>query len=35
VGKISDYQTNKAKRDALEEAWAMFLKKAEYLKLSM
>ena len=33
VNKIKDFQTNKAKRDAIEEAWAMFLKKIEIKKM--
>ncbi len=34
TSQIPDYQTNKGKRDAIQEEWAMFLKRSEHLKLS-
>ena len=33
VNKIPDFQENKAKRDAIEEHWALFLKKVEVQKM--
>ncbi len=30
VNEIPDYHSNKAKKDAIQEEWSMFLKRAEY-----
>jgi len=34
MNEISDFQENEAKMIALEEQWAMFLKRADNIKLS-